>query len=81
MSKDIFTQKLSKETPTQKYPQRYLLKIYQIISEEKHIPNNNSEKKTYLPKIFEEKSLPKNLCRETCIYPKSQNNNYRPIKL
>jgi len=50
MSKDIFTQKLSKETPTQKYPQRYLLKIYQIISEEKHIPNNNSEKKNIFTK-------------------------------
>ena len=53
--------------------------IYQIISEELHIPNKNSEHKICTKNRWREITAKKSLQRN--LYPKSQKNNYRPNRL
>ena len=53
--------------------------IYQMISEELHIPNKNSEHKICTKNRWREITAKKSLQRN--LYPKSQKNNYRPNKL
>ena len=62
--KRYFYQKMSQEISSRKYPQKKIQNTVQNNVARKIYSQKYIRRKIYLPKIFEEKSLPKNRCRE-----------------